>query len=181
MDLLTQRLRLREMQASDITALYRFSLHPDLQRFEDSPPLDEHGFRQVILAVIAEQAEFPRSSYYFSILQAPGDQILGSCYVSIRDSEHLQAEIGYVLGPAHWNQGYATEAVQAVLDFGFTTLTMHRIFAEVLAENSASVRVLEKLGMRREARLRHHKYFQDRWWDSCIYALLEDEWRARQG
>ncbi|MEZ4570786.1 MAG: GNAT family protein [Thermomicrobiales bacterium] len=75
-------------------------------------------------------------------------------------------------------QGFATEAAAAIVRFGFEDLGLHCIWAECNAENTGSVRVLTKLGMQREARFRDHKWFGDRWWDTEIYAMLEDEWRG---
>ena len=63
-------------------------------------------------------------------------------------------------------------------DFGFQELKLHRISSWCIADNVASVRVLERLGMRMEGRLREERYFKKRWWDTLLYGLLEDEWRT---
>ena len=68
--------------------------------------------------------------------------------------------------------------MRALLRFGFDGLGMHRIYGDCVADNAASARVMEKSGMRREAHLREQAWFKGRWWDSVIYAVLEDEWRA---
>jgi len=62
-----------------------------------------------------------------------------------------------------------------VIEFGFEDLALHRISAWCIADNSASVRVLEKVGMRQEGRLRENEYFKRRCWDTLLYALLVDE------
>jgi RimJ/RimL family protein N-acetyltransferase len=64
-----------------------------------------------------------------------------------------------------------------MLAFGFERLDLHRIWAECVADNRASARVLEKLGMRREAHFRESGFFKGRWWDSLVYAMLDHEWR----
>lgn len=69
-------------------------------------------------------------------------------------------------------------STRAILAFGFTDLTLHRIWASCVADNAASARVLTKLGLRREAHLREVAHYKGRWWDEQIYAILEDEWQA---
>ena len=173
MELKTRRLWLREFEKADIPVLYAYNQHPEFQRFEAGPLVSEYQFFQIIQDIIAQQAEQPRQSFYFAVVR--DHHVIGSSYVTIHDTKNRQAEIGYVIGFEHWGNGYATEAAQAVIRFGFETLKQHRIYAEVISENRASVRVLEKIGMQREAHLRENIYFHQRWWDTCIYAILEQE------
>jgi [ribosomal protein S5]-alanine N-acetyltransferase len=79
-----------------------------------------------------------------------------------------------------WGYGYATEAMQAMLQFGFQSLGLHRISDFCDPENQASIRVMEKVGMRREGHLVQNHYTKGRWWDSVVYAILAEEWRTRQ-
>jgi RimJ/RimL family protein N-acetyltransferase len=87
-----------------------------------------------------------------------------------------EGDIGYELAPQHWGHGYATEAARAILRFGFTQLRVHRIWSYCVAENTGSAHVLEKLGMRLEGRLREKEFYKGCWWDTLMYALLEQEW-----
>jgi RimJ/RimL family protein N-acetyltransferase len=64
-----------------------------------------------------------------------------------------------------------------MLVFGFERLGLHRIWAQCVADNTASAHVLEKLGLRREGHFREHVYFKGRWWDSLVYAIVDCEWR----
>ncbi|MAS33206.1 MAG: GNAT family N-acetyltransferase [Anaerolineaceae bacterium] len=176
----TERLLLRELEQSDVPVLYRYNLHPDFRRYEDGPPVTEYQFYQIIQDVIAEQHEHPRRSYYFALVRHSDAQLIGSCYIAIRQPEARQAEIGYMLGVDFWNQGYTTEAARRMVTFGFDTLAMHRIYAEVISENLASVHVLHKLNMRQEGLLRESRWFQNRWWDICIYSILQSEWSQNE-
>ena len=81
-------------------------------------------------------------------------------------------ELGYYLGRSSWGQGYATEAAQALLDFGLTGGGLHRITATCDPENAASARVLEKIGMTREGRLHDHFLIRGEWRDRLLYAAL---------
>jgi RimJ/RimL family protein N-acetyltransferase len=88
-------------------------------------------------------------------------------------------EIGWVISPACQNRGYATEAARALMAFAFGPLRRHRLVATCQPENAASWRVMEKLGMRREAHFRQALHREGgEWWDEYFYALLADEYRA---
>jgi RimJ/RimL family protein N-acetyltransferase len=94
----------------------------------------------------------------------------------------LTHEIGWVVAPPHQRRGYATEAAGALLDHAFTTLGLHRVIATCLTENTASAGVMEKLGMRREARFRQcHRRDDGTWSDEYFYAVLADEWPLAEG
>ena len=88
-----------------------------------------------------------------------------------------EGDIGYELSPKHWGHGYATEAAAAMLDFRFTQLKLHRIWSWCIADNVGSARVLHKLGMQAEGRLRENEYYKGRWWDTLLFGILDSEWR----
>ncbi len=86
--------------------------------------------------------------------------------------------VGYDLAPEHWGRGYATEATLAIVNFGFRELRLHRVSSWRIADNAASARVPERVGLRPEGRLRDDEYFKGRWWNTLLYGPLELEWRA---
>jgi RimJ/RimL family protein N-acetyltransferase len=90
-------------------------------------------------------------------------------------------EIGYALGIHYRGRGYATEAAGALMDYAFAELGLHRIQATTSADNPDSYKVMERLGMRREAHLREATLRDGAWVDELIYAILAREWRARDG
>ena len=97
------------------------------------------------------------------------------------DVAGLQAEIGWVLHPAYVGQGYATEAVRAVLEVCFGRLGLHRVVAGCFAANTSSWTLMERLGMRREQHaVADALHRSGQWMDSFGYALLADEWRAHR-
>jgi len=98
-----------------------------------------------------------------------------------RSAEHRQGEVGYILHPAHEGRGYATEGARAMLALGFDGLALHRIYGRIDARNAASARVLERLGMRREAHLVENEHLKGEWTDEVVYALLAREWVTRGG
>ncbi|MCK6619092.1 MAG: GNAT family N-acetyltransferase [Calditrichaceae bacterium] len=89
---------------------------------------------------------------------------------------HDRAEIGYWVGKPHWNRGYCTEAAAALLAYGFETLGLNRIMAHHLSRNPASGRVMQKIGMRHEGRLRQHTKKWEVYEDIEIYGILRSEY-----
>ena len=89
--------------------------------------------------------------------------------------QHLRAELGYWIGVPFWNRGYATEAAEAVIKFGFEELGLNRIEAEHFTRNPASWRVMEKLGMTLEGVRRQHVLKEDELEDLALYAVLHSD------
>ncbi len=111
-------------------------------------------------------------------LRSEGCQIGG---IGLRiDQPHEHAELGYWLGVPYWGQGYATEAAQEVLRYGFEDLRLHRIFALHFKHNPASGRILVKLGMRYEGCQREHLRKWDQFVDSELYGILRQEWQISE-
>jgi RimJ/RimL family protein N-acetyltransferase len=118
-------------------------------------------------------AQQPDKIWLAIALRSDGRQIGG---VGLRlDPEHQHAELGYWIGVPYWGNGYATEAARALLDYGFETLNLHRIFASHFQHNPASGRILRKLGMRYEGCQREHLHKLDRFVDSELYGMLRRE------
>lgn len=109
--------------------------------------------------------------------EAPApDTLVGAIHVKALDDVHrYTAGIGYWVGRRYWGRGVATRAVRAIVRYGFDTLGMVRLQAEVYAWNAASARVLEKAGFVREARLRRHVYKDGRLDDLLLYARVREE------
>jgi len=103
--------------------------------------------------------------------------LIGSIGLEIK-RENNNAELVYWLGKDYWGQGYATEAARAIISYGFDELKLHRIYARYLSHNLASGRVLEKLGMTHEGRLRGHLKKFGVYEDMEIAGLLKEEFRA---
>jgi RimJ/RimL family protein N-acetyltransferase len=91
--------------------------------------------------------------------------------------DHKKGELGYALGLKHRGQGYATEAAAALIGYGFRVLGLHRIEAITTNVNEDSWKVMERLGMNREARLREAEHRDGEWLDTLVYGLLAREWR----
>lgn len=125
---------------------------------------------------IAEQRDAGRAGTgaTFAIVLAGEQRLIGSIGLDIVEP-HRHARMGYWLGVAYWNQGYCTEAVRAVLRYGFIERNLHRIYAPHFKGNEASGRVLQKVGMTYEGRMREHYVRFDRYVDLELYGMLRQE------
>jgi RimJ/RimL family protein N-acetyltransferase len=180
MILTTDRLVLREFVEEDWPAVLAYQNDPRYLRFyawTRRTPEDVQGF---VARFIAQQERQPRLKFQLAITLPTTGQLIGNAGIRIKTAGGHEADIGYELDPQHWGQGYASEAARALVRFGFEELHLHRISAHCLAENVASVRVLEKLGMRLEGRLRDAEHFKGRYWDTLHYAILDHEWQAHE-
>jgi RimJ/RimL family protein N-acetyltransferase len=177
MRLETARLHLREFVPDDWAAMHAYWRQPLYQRYNPEWADPAAKVRELVAAFVAAQAERPRRAWQLAIEPAAGGGLIGNCGLRVNDPARREGNLGYELSPAEWGKGYATEAARALLGFGFGTLGLHRVWAECVADNLGSARVLEKLGLRREARFREHQWHRDRWWDTLVYAVLDHEWK----
>jgi RimJ/RimL family protein N-acetyltransferase len=105
-------------------------------------------------------------------------KVIGSVGIGVKNKEQGQAEIGWLLGCQYQGQGIATEAARALVAFGFEAMGLHRIIARTGKCNVRSWRLMERIGMRREAHFRESHRVKGEWDDEFIYAILADEWRG---
>ncbi|MDM4718473.1 GNAT family protein [Micromonospora sp. WMMA1363] len=179
----TERLDLRPFAPSDLTALHAYLADPEVHRYVYSEaPADVDGTREM-LARREERAALRRAgdALQLAIVVRRTGELVGEVVLGWPSPEHRQGEIGYLLHPDHRGHGYATEAAAAMLHLGFGHLDLHRIYARLDARNTASARVPQRLGMRREAHLRENEFVKGEWTDELIYGVLAAEWRAVQG
>jgi ribosomal-protein-alanine N-acetyltransferase len=176
----TARLVLREYSDDDWQTVLAYQSDLRYLRYYPWSERDATTVLDWMASLIARQTEQPRDVFQLAItLPEETGVLIGSCGVRVNDRARREGNIGYELNPEYWGRGYATEAAWAMLSYGFDHLGLHRIWAELNAENAASAHVLEKLGMQREAHFREQDYFKGRWWDGQVYAILDREWRAQ--
>ena len=104
--------------------------------------------------------------------------VIGEMVFGLRSSQNQTAELGWVYHPDHHGNGYASEAARALLALGFETIGVHRILAELAPENTASVRLCTRIGMRHEAHFVRDILVDGQWEDTGVYAMLREEWNA---
>jgi RimJ/RimL family protein N-acetyltransferase len=104
--------------------------------------------------------------------------VIGGIRLYLTTPANDVAGLGYNVGRPYWNKGYVTEAVQAMLRYAFDVSGLHKVFATADSRNLASIRVMEKVGMRQEALLREHRFYRGERADEVHYGILASEWKA---
>ncbi len=180
MELYTPRLVLREFRPSDFDAVHTYETNPETRRYEQVAIATAEETRRYLDDSLAWAREQPRTRYRLAITICPEDTARGRISLALNWPEIREWEIGWTVDPQFWGRGYATEAARAMLDFAFGALDAHRVVAFCNANNRASERVMEKLGMQRDGYLRQTRWWNGAWADELVYSILEHEWPARQ-
>jgi len=180
MKLETERLILRDFVKDDWHAVLEYQTDPLYLRYNKWTERTPQAVQEFVGWFLDQQVQTPRIEFQLAVVLRANNQLIGNCDVRMGKADDVEANIGYELDPQYWNYGYATEAAHAVVDFGFQHFGVHRIWADLVADNVGSAHVLEKLGMKLEGRLREKGYFKGRWWDALIYAILVDEWEMHK-
>jgi ribosomal-protein-alanine N-acetyltransferase len=171
----TERLRLRRLDLDDAPDVFAYASDPEVSRYTT---WEAHKTIQDSLAFLMSAIEL-----YKTFQVAPWGmehkreaKIIGTCGFVYWNLRHRRAEIAYALARPYWNQGYTTEAVRAVLDFGYRVMGLNRIEARCDVPNVASARVMEKAGMKFEGVLRRHMFVKNTYVDLKMYSVLRNEW-----
>jgi RimJ/RimL family protein N-acetyltransferase len=172
----TARLNLREFVQTDFDAVYAYSSDSRVTRYLFFGPRDQDDTAEYLEGLLASQRERPRNRFELAVEEIASGKVIGACDLSF--IERSVVDLGYMLGIEHWGKGYATEIALALIDAAFFDLRAERVISTVDVNNSASIRVLEKIGMRWEAVYRKHRRAKNRWWDCHLFTLPREVWEA---
>lgn len=177
----TDRLELRPFREDDLDALCVMDGDPETTRYLYWGPRSRAEVRVSLarrrtMTSIVKEGDGLR----LAIARRDDGTLVGDVSLHYRSEEHRQGEIGFVLHPAHRGHGYAGEAVGVVIGLAFEELGLHRIVGRCDPRNEASARLMERLGMRREAHFRENEFVKGEWVGEVVYALLAEEWRGRR-
>ncbi|MFI5893450.1 GNAT family N-acetyltransferase [Actinoplanes sp. NPDC051513] len=178
MEMRTERLVLRPVRDEDVDRILEYRNQPDVKRWLLRTEVDAASLRERWRLAATDPDDH-------SVGVTLDGLLIGTVMLEVRDGmgqpgmpSRTEAEIGYIFDPAHGGHGYATEAATAMMAYAFDRLGVRRITAGCYADNLASVRILEKLGMRREQHGVGDSWHDELGWiDGYTYALLAGEWR----
>lgn len=177
----TERLLLRPYREDDLDFVYDVQSRPDVVRYLYADVRDREEARESLRQKIAATALRAEGDALTPlIVRADTGEPVGDVLLLWLSERHRSGEIGYTIHPDHAGHGYATEAARLMVKLGFEELDLHRIVGRIDGRNAASARVLEHLGMRREAYFVQNEWVKGEWTDEAVYAILADEWRARR-
>ena len=174
----TERLRLRPPVPDDLAAIHAIQSREDVARWLYWEPRSEADVRELLRAMSSRP---PEMGVMLAVELIATGELVGHVSLAIPDVLQRQGEIGFIFHPDHQGRGYATEAGRALLALAFGDYGLHRVYGRLEPRNEASARVLEKLGMRREAHLIENEWVKGEWQSEAIYALLAREWAATVG
>ncbi|MDR6861817.1 GNAT family protein [Phycicoccus sp. 3266] len=178
----TDRLVLRSLRPGDERHVFAYRSLPDVVRYIPGEPKT----LEQVQDMVAERATAGRIEPSQPVCTLAVDldgRVIGDVLLHLDGPDGhdgRQAEIGWVLAPDMQGMGYATEAARALVRVAFEELGVHRVWAQLDGENTASARICERLGMRREAWFERGSWFKGRWTDLAVYAVRADEWGARE-
>ncbi|TFB14251.1 N-acetyltransferase [Filobacillus milosensis] len=169
----TDRLLLRKLSPSDAEDYFQYRSQPEIYQFQSFHPTSINDVRKFILS---NCVEFNRTNTWYQVAVCLKDSgiLIGDIGIHFVDDD--QIEIGYTIAPTEQQKGYATESLRAMISYLFKNLKKHRITASVDPNNINSIKLLNKLGMRKEAHFVQSINLKGYWEDDCIYAILKDEW-----
>lgn len=177
--ILTTRLRLRPFTRGDVDAVFAYRGREDVARYLFDPPLSRDECALAIQQRINQTSLVEEGDrIILAVDLAESGRLVGEVSLIWRSYEARQGELGWIFDPAFQGQGLATEAASVLLDLAFEQADLHRVFARCDAANTGSWRLMERLGMRREAHFREHAVFKGGWDEEFYYALLRREWMA---
>ena len=173
----TKRLKMRAFQDKDIQDFADYRSDPEVAKYQDwDAPYSVEKAAQFVAENKVICPGTPGEWHQIAIeLKAEGD-LIGDCVFHILAEDAQQAEIGFTLSRRYQGHGYATEAVTKLVDYIFCELKLHRIRAICDVDNLASSKLLERIGMRREAHFIENIWFKGRWGSEYLYAILRSEW-----
>ena len=172
--LTTERLNLRRFKSTDLAEEMAQQQDPEVVRYIREPMSNEEAvayFEQFIQPYKGEENEW----LGICVEQSQSGQTVGAISFRIESLEFAIFEVGYRFNPKYQGKGYATEAVGALIRLLFDQVTAHKVVAYCDPENTSSYRVMEKLGMQREGRLRQHYKVGEQWRDVYIYGVISGE------
>jgi RimJ/RimL family protein N-acetyltransferase len=176
----TERLVLRPFEPGDFEPLLAILSNPDVARYLETGPEDAEGARRSLETKLKRSA-LRREGDWLQLAVVPreGGTMLGFMTLIWVSREHRLGEIGFVFHPEHHGKGFAGEAAEVMLRLGFEEFDLHRVIGRCDARNAGSARLMERLGMRREAHLVENEFIKGEWTDELLFAILDREWRTR--
>jgi RimJ/RimL family protein N-acetyltransferase len=176
----TERLDLRPHRMEDLDDLLAFHSDPEVVRYVPWPVRNREQVRAALEVKLTQDAlTEPGQWLVLAIELRETSTVIGEVLLKWDSQINRQGELGYALHAGYQGRGLAAEAARAMLRLGFEDLGLHRIQASVIDGNTASTKLLERLGMHQEAHLIESLHFKGEWSDDLIWAIREQEWRSK--
>lgn len=173
--IITDRLIIRLAKPDDAEAIYAYRSDIVENKYQGWFPGSVEEVRDYI-ENMPHTLDVADICFQFAIISTDEDCLIGDMGIIFSNHDRKQAEVGCTLNKDYQGKGYATEALGEMVNYLFETLDKHRIIASIDPRNIASIRLIERLGLRKEAHFRESYYLRGEWVDDIIYAMLKKEW-----
>jgi ribosomal-protein-alanine N-acetyltransferase len=173
--IVTERLVLRDFVEQDYDAVHAFAADSDVTLHMFHGPRTPADTRDYLERTIAAQAARPRLIWELGVVHRASGAVIGACDLTVDNGG--EADLGYIFRRDMWGCGYATEAVQALIDAGFAQMRLTWIYALCEAGHAASARVLEKAGLEHVRTVERHREARGRWWDMELFGIRRADWK----
>jgi len=172
----TRDLHLRPSTLADAEGMFAMLSDPESMKYWcDQPVPDIEGALKALHKDLESDAQ--GNSMCWAVTLKGQDEMIGKCILFQFSQDNHRAEIGYILNRDYWRRGLMQQALEAVIDFAFNTLKLHRIEADIDTENVGSLGLLENLGFQREGLFRERWFVYNEWQDSVMLGLIRQDWR----
>ncbi|MFA6596924.1 MAG: GNAT family N-acetyltransferase [Ignavibacteriaceae bacterium] len=175
-ELESERLLFRKILLSDAKDLYLIRSNDEVMRFMDTKKMESSDDAEKMIRSVEESFN-NGTGINWGIIEKYSNNFIGYFGFWRIMYEHCRAEIGYALDMNYWNKGYMAETLKAMITFGFTNMNLHSLEANVNPGNNNSIKLLEKTGFKKEAYFRENFLFNNTFYDSIIFSLLEKDVR----
>jgi RimJ/RimL family protein N-acetyltransferase len=173
----TNRLTLRPFTEDDLDALHAYQSLPEVARYLYNEPRDRAATAEVLKRRVAVTTlENPGDILVLAVVVRETGELAGEVNLGWLSAQNGQGEFGFVFNPAFHGRGYAGEAAVEMLRLGFEGLGLHRIVGRCEGRNTASAKLMARLGLRREAHFVQNEYVKGEWNDEVVFAMLGSEW-----
>ncbi|MEP6262694.1 MAG: GNAT family protein [Gillisia sp.] len=180
MNFKTERIIIRPVEIGDKESIFTYRADPETSKYLSLTPQTVEDVEEFITKT-SREINVPGTWFQFVIIEKVTNQLIGDIGIHFleTDSENKQVEIGYTLDSRFRGNGYASEALSVIIEYLVSKLNKHRIIASIDPANLDSIKLVERLGFRKEAHFIESLFFRGKWVDDLIYAILGREWKER--
>jgi RimJ/RimL family protein N-acetyltransferase len=178
-ELAGERITLRRLRLADAAEFVAYRSHPDVARYQSwNAPYPADQAERLIRAMAGQHPDTPGEWFQFAVTLRSTGELIGDCGSKTDASDPRLAEIGYTIAAGHQGNGYGSDTVRTLVGYLFDARGKHRVTASCDPRNAASIRLLERVGLRREGHLRESFWLGGEWTDDLLFAMLDREWAA---
>jgi [ribosomal protein S5]-alanine N-acetyltransferase len=178
---ISTHLYIRRLKKEDWKDIHLYASQENVAQYQPWGPNSEMETLKYVEEALKAEKMVPQTRYVHAMVDENTGRVIGAGEIIIKSFVHQSGEIGYILHPDYWGNGIGTLLGNALVEKGFSELNLHKISATCDPQNISSQKVLTKIGMTLEGRIRHDLKMKNGWRDSLLFGLLKDEWRKRGG